>query len=130
MFKKYFCVVLLISLCSACAPKNDLLLDMQKHSQSLYRYKVDASNENFIKHKNVLLELIDNAKKRGSRVPPGIYAEYAFHLFEEGLNTEAGEYFILEKTTYPESTVFMDKLLQSISKLERGKAKIEDGEVD
>ncbi len=45
------------------------------------------------------------------RVPPGLYAEYGYFLMIKNQHGEAIAYFNKEKTTWPESTVLMDKMI-------------------
>lgn len=63
------------------------------------------------KHKLELITIIQESESKNIRVAPGIYAEYAQVLFTSGQKDEAKKYFILEKTTYPESAIFIDKVL-------------------
>jgi hypothetical protein len=44
-------------------------------------------------------------------VPPGIYAEYGFVMYEEGNNQQAVFYYQKEADKWPESRAFMTKLI-------------------
>jgi hypothetical protein len=44
---------------------------------------------------------------------PGLYAEYGFLLMRRGENTRAIKYYTKEKALWPESTVFMDSMIQT-----------------
>jgi hypothetical protein len=50
---------------------------------------------------------------QGRRIPPGICAEYGYALQEEGRNQEAIAYYQKEKTLWPESALFMDKMIRN-----------------
>lgn len=63
------------------------------------------------KHLAELNKIITESENDKQRVAPGIYAEYAQILFETGKKQEAKKYFELEKHTYPESTIFIDRVL-------------------
>lgn len=58
---------------------------------------------------------IEKAKAKNAAVPPGLYA----HLGLLNLNINNGpraiQYFELERQTYPESTVLMDRLLKKMT---------------
>ena len=58
-----------------------------------------------------LKTIILAAQQEGKTVPPGIYAEYGYALYEEGNAAEAIRYFERERDTWPESRVFMEKLI-------------------
>ena len=58
-----------------------------------------------------LKAIILDAEKQGVIVPPGIYAEYGYALYEEGNRAEAIAYFTEERNTWPESQVFMEKMI-------------------
>lgn len=53
------------------------------------------------------------AEREGRTVPPGIYAEYGYALFEEGDHASAIAYFEKERELWPESRVLMDKMIQN-----------------
>lgn len=57
--------------------------------------------------------IIRTAEAEGLRVPPGIYAEYGYALFEEGRAAEAIPWFEKEKARWPESRLLMDKLIRN-----------------
>lgn len=76
------------------------------YSRTLYRSKKDNTPESVAKHRQSLEDIIQTSAKKGIKVPPGIYCEYAYLLAKEG-NQEADRYFSLEVTTYPESARFV-----------------------
>lgn len=80
------------------------------YSSSLYKLKKDPCDENLMKHKTVLLKIIEDSNEKSLRVPPGVYCEYGYILMKEGKSEEALTYFDLEEKTYPESAVFIQRL--------------------
>jgi hypothetical protein len=76
------------------------------YSRTLYRNKKDNTPESQAKYRQSLEDIIQTSAKKGIKVPPGIYCEYAYLLAKEG-NQEADRYFSLEETTYPESARFV-----------------------
>lgn len=61
-------------------------------------------------HKAELKKIIDESEHAKQRVAPGIYAEYAQLLYRTNQKDEAKRYFKLEKSTYPESKIFIDRV--------------------
>jgi hypothetical protein len=56
-------------------------------------------------------EVVLAAEQGGRKVPPGVYAEYGFALFEAGDHSAAISYFERERDLWPESRVLMDKMI-------------------
>lgn len=74
------------------------LLGYYKNSYSLEQYS------------QKLRESIEEAEAKG-KVPPGIYAEYGYALLEAGNSQQAMVYFTKESEAWPESAVFMGKII-------------------
>ena len=58
-------------------------------------------------------EVVLAAEREGRTVPPGIYAEYGYALFEEGDHASAIAYFEKERDLRPESRALMDKMIEN-----------------
>lgn len=84
----------------------------ENYDETLYaHYKHPQDHE---KHLDKLRGQITYAEKRGGdKVPPGLYAEYGFALYEAGQTDEAVNYFGKEKQKWPESAVIMDKMIRN-----------------
>ena len=67
-----------------------------------------------INHENSLREIIEKSDEKGIRVPPGIHAELGNLLSESNRTDEAIAHFEVEMSIYPESKVFLERLLQNI----------------
>lgn len=79
------------------------------YDEVLYaHYKAPQERQAYIASLKVIILA---AQQEGKTVPPGIYAEYGYALFEEGNAPEAIKYFERERDTWPESRVFMEKLI-------------------
>lgn len=63
------------------------------------------------KHVQELAKIIEESGEKNQRVAPGIYAEYGQILFETAKKEEAKKYFLLEKSIYPESAQFIDRII-------------------
>jgi hypothetical protein len=81
------------------------------YDQGLYdHYRKPADREAWVARlKAIMLEV----EQEPTRIPPGLYAEYGYALFEEGNNPLAIAYFEKEKARWPESTFLMDKLIRN-----------------
>ncbi len=103
---KYLFIFFLLFSLMGCGAHNrynwsDYDTKMYKH------YKNPAEREDFVRS---LKEILDNAEPE-DKVPPGIYAEYGFVMYEEGNTQQAILYYQKEATKWPESRAFMTKLI-------------------
>lgn len=78
------------------------------YEKSLYKHYKNPSEVE--KLSESLADVIADGEAEG-KVPPGIYAEYAYILYISGKTREAITYFEKEKTLWPESSVFMNKMI-------------------
>ena len=81
------------------------------YNETLYaHYHAPQQREAWIEGlKTTILE----AEQEGKRMPPGIYAEYGYALFEEGATELAVAYFQKEQALWPESRLFMEKMIRN-----------------
>jgi hypothetical protein len=83
------------------------------YDSKLYdHYKDPSQKEEFA---IALKETLADAEA-SNRVPPGIYAEYGFLLYEQGDSLQAIQYYQKEYDMWPESRVFMSKMINSAQK--------------
>lgn len=59
-----------------------------------------------------LNEDIERTNAEGKRVPPGVHAHLGFLYYQQGMVDAAYEEFTTEKLLFPESTVFIDGVLE------------------
>lgn len=83
------------------------------YSDSLYCCHKDSTDENLLKHKQILENIIEESGKRNLRVPPGVCAELGYLYFRQNKSQEALKYFEMEERTYPESKILMQRLTQA-----------------
>lgn len=107
-----------ISLFIGCGPKKQLYY-FGDYSETLYHYKKVPTAERKGEYKEELLKIIEVSKERDSMVPPGICAEYAYILMNEGEFEEAGNYLDMEQELYPESKRFVQFLRDSFKGKDR-----------
>jgi hypothetical protein len=60
-----------------------------------------------------LWTVIETCRQEGTRIPPGVQAEYGYALYEEGKNAEAIPWFDAEARDWPESQLFMQKMARN-----------------
>ena len=99
-----------------------ILLASCTSTKPLYSWsKYDISSYNYLKNNDEksTQELIKNyeaiiAKQKGSRqvAPPGIYADYGFILLQLGKNEEGNAMLEKEIALYPESKIFIDRIIK------------------
>jgi hypothetical protein len=63
-----------------------------------------------------LNEDIERTKAEGQHVPPGVHAHLGYLYYGQGQLDAAYEQFTIEKTLFPESTVFIDGVLARMKK--------------
>lgn len=121
MTKKIFCAgFALISLISCGTSKN--LYTWNNYDQSSYDYLKKLDNESLITFETTLKEIIESKPrfKRQSKnhktpkIAPGICAEYGYFLLKKGNQTEAVKMFKKEIALYPESKIFIDRILKKL----------------
>ena len=61
-----------------------------------------------------LEEDVQKAAAAGKTVPPGVRAHMGYLLYQMGRTDEARAQFLAEKTAFPESAVFMDRLIGKV----------------
>lgn len=83
--------------------------------KSSTRYGMDGHNKEVLEqHSTELKKIIDESEMNKQKVAPGLYAEYGQILFETGKKEDAKRYFLLEKTTYPESATFINQVMKKL----------------
>jgi len=107
-----FAISLLSVLTFGCATQQPMYY-WGDYSKSLYCCGKDSTEENLLKHKQILENIIEESAKRNLRVPPGVCAELGYIYFRQNNSKEAIKYFELEERTYPESKVLMQRLTQA-----------------
>jgi hypothetical protein len=87
--------------------------DWGKYDPSLYSYYKDPTKVTELYES--LDAVIKAADSKRALVPPGIYAEYGYLQLQQGKSQEAVQLFRKEETHWPESKVFMDRMIQVAS---------------
>lgn len=88
------------------------------YSGSLYKVHKDPNEKNVAEHQVQLEMIIKQSQERNLRVPPGVYGELGYIYALRNNSKEAVKLFEMEKQTYPESTIFMENMIQQVEKRE------------
>ena len=112
MLKKIvFISVVVTLLFTGCASKK-LLYTWSNYDNTSYKslkYGDEKSTTNLINSYQQIIKKQEGARKT---VPPGIYADYGFLLLQTGENKEGLAMLNKEIALYPESKVFIERILK------------------
>lgn len=113
--KKIILISMSVILLTACSVQKPLYT-WGNYTNTSYNYLKNSdekSTEDLIKSFKVIIE-----KQKGSRgiVPPGIYADYGFILLQNNKIEEGKAMLLKEIALYPESKVFIDRILKMTEK--------------
>lgn len=82
-----------------------------------YSYLKDADKESMQDLLSCYRDIIRGKRDSESgKVPPGIYAEYGYLLFQQGQAEKARKMMEMEIKLYPESAIFLDRMLERMDK--------------
>ena len=110
-----FLLLLLSSMVGGCASH---MYNWGDYDETLYaHYKHPQMNESYVEN---LLEIITKGEPSGN-VPPGIYAEYGYALYEAGKYDDAVKYFKKESDKWTESKNFMEKMIRNAQRQQEKK---------
>ena len=87
--------------------------DWGSYDPSLYGYYKNPANVGELSAS--LAAVIDAASTNHATVPPGIYAEYGYLQLQQGKNSAAIDLFKQEESHWPESKIFMDRMIKVAS---------------
>ncbi len=99
-------VIVLVTI-TGCSPSSSTTYYWGNYSSSLYDYKKAPDEKTLAAHVTQLVKIIEQADKKGKKVPPGIHAEYGYFLLKEGKEQEGMEHLDKEISLYPESLTFI-----------------------
>jgi len=118
-FVKTVILVICIATLAGCASTR---YEWNNYDSSLYDYYKTPSEQ--VRFAEALQETIQEGESQGGgrRVPPGIYAEYGFLMYEMGNSPLAIQYYQKEAENWPESRVFMNKMIAVAQKRKARKA--------
>ena len=111
----------IISGCSSQRLLSKPLYSYGNYSESYYSSKKELTQESAIALQESIKHAIENTENsRSGRVAPGMYANLGYIYLKAGKIQEAILSFEKEKATYPESSHFMDRMINKIHVSEKG----------
>lgn len=123
---KWFAISLAAALVTGCAGPGTIY-EWGGYQPALNGYTKTGDVAQF---EAVLLATIATGEEKG-RVPPGVYAELGFLLFNTDRPAEAVIFFQREKAAFPESAILMDRLILGAERASEAEAKPEvEGKVE
>jgi hypothetical protein len=109
---KQLLISALILFITGCA--NTTIYHWGDYSGTLYSYTKEPTNESKLEHKAELIKIINLAKSKNKKIPPGINFELAMLLVTEGDNEGAVEYLNQEQSLFPESEKYVALALKEM----------------
>jgi hypothetical protein len=108
---KIFALVITLAMAASCTTQKPLYTwnDYEAKSYEYLKNSDEASTQNLMETYEKII-----TTQKGSRgvVPPGIYADYGFLLLQADKTVEGQKMLAKEVELYPESKVFIDRILQ------------------
>ena len=100
---------------SGCATQPKPLYTYGDYSGKYYSYKQNMSPESALElQKSIEYAITNTENTLSNRVAPGMYANLGYIYLKSGNTDKAIENFNNEKSIYPESAHFMDRMIKKI----------------
>lgn len=96
---------------SACTTVSEAGYYWGNYAETSYLIVNEPSDESLRAHVNELNSIINKSRELNLKVPPGIHAELGFTLTKLGNGDVVKQHFAAEMEAYPESGVFLSRLL-------------------
>lgn len=113
MMKKALFFVLVVLVLSACSTSKPLY-SWYGYESASYKYFRDQSPKSLEKLKGEYEHILQQQRSVRGVPPPGIYAERGFIAIKEGYTQMGKEYLKLEVERYPESEVFIGRIIKEL----------------
>ncbi|MCF0177429.1 MAG: DUF4810 domain-containing protein [Bacteroidales bacterium] len=101
-------------LLSACGSSRKQLYSWYDYQDSSYKYTKEPTDENEAKLIKTYEKMIAEPKGSRKQVPPGMCAEIGYLYFTKGQKEKAVQFFEKEIELYPESALFIKRILDSV----------------
>ena len=100
---------------AACAGKDNSIYHWGGYEEQVYEgFHIESGNTSPDKQLQKLEEEQQKAVAKGKPLPPGFQAHMGYLYFQTGQLDKAAMAFESEKTQFPESTVYMDLVLNKL----------------
>lgn len=111
--KKTIILIPIIAILAACTTQKPLYT-WGHYETTSYNYLKNSDEKSIQEIIENYQEIIGTQKGTRGVVPPGVCADYGFILLQEGKTEEGKEMLIKEIALYPESRIFIDRILKMI----------------
>jgi hypothetical protein len=115
-----FLVLLAVAMLAGCAPKKPLLYQWGSYEDQIYAMYSDTGKVPIEAQLQSLEQDYQKARSADRQVPPGYHAHVGYLYFQLGKIDQAFQSFETEKALFPESTVYMDRLIARIKNTDKG----------
>lgn len=105
-----------LMLASGCAQQPKTLYYWGGYQDQVHAYLQSTDGGDVAQQVAELEAGMEKAKAANQSLPPGYHAQLGMLYFAEGKVDQAVDHLQLEKTIYPESTIYMDRLLARFNK--------------
>lgn len=102
------------ALLSACASAPQTLYSWGNYPSAIYETLSTPEKADPQKQIKQLEADLQKARAKNQAVAPGFYAHLAYQYLQVGQTDKAAQYFALEKQTFPESAVYIDRLMKAV----------------
>jgi hypothetical protein len=99
---------------TSCAPK--MLYSWGNYDDTSYTYLKNSDEKSVDRLTKTYQHIIENPNGTRKVVPPGVYADYGFILLQANKTEEGKAMLEKEIALYPESKVFIDRVLNLFEK--------------
>jgi hypothetical protein len=113
--QKSLCVLLLLTLVGCAAPKQSLY-QWGNYENQVYSLYNDPSKSPVEEQIEKLEADYQKARSTNKAVPPGFHAHLGYLYFQAGKGDQAAQSFQTEKALFPESAIYMDRILAKVKK--------------
>lgn len=114
---RFYLVFILLSLfLTACANQNNRLYQWGSYENMVYESYHEPGKYS---SQSQIIEMekdLEKARAANKSLPPGHYAYLGYLYFQSGQLDKALTALQTEKTIFPESTIYMDRLIEQIKK--------------
>lgn len=106
------CFSLLLTACSTTTS----LYSWHNYENAAYQYQKKSTEQTYNQAMAEYLKIIEKQKGTRQTVPPGLNAEYGYMLYKAGKTEEGLKYFKQEIALYPESEVYISRIIKQLEK--------------
>lgn len=112
--KTSFLILIAAAMLAGCVVQQPLLYQWGSYEDQIYAMYSDTGKVSLEEQLLNLERDYQAARAADKSVPPGYHAHVGYLYFQLGKTDQALQSFVTEKTLFPESTIYMDRLIARI----------------